>query len=96
VIECLVLAVSLAGSFLLYMAVRNELVYSYRQRLNDEWYQQSVSRVNQGDYRSLPHPNHRVSYDDMVWRFWVWPLSRFYKPTPSLRIVAEDGPEAKL
>ena len=51
-----------AGLACVYILIRNEYVYRYRTRLLIADFER---------YQRLP------SYDRMVYRFWVWPLSRF-------------------
>ena len=53
---------SLGMAFCVYMLWRNQRVYEFRMRLIDE----DMDRYNQ-----LP------GYDEMVNRWWVWPLERF-------------------
>ena len=48
----------------LYMAVRNQAVYNYRVK---------VLSTDMDKYERLP------SYNTMMYKFWVWPMSRFDK-----------------
>jgi hypothetical protein len=50
-----------------YFLVRNELVYRFRILL---------IRTDPAAYDRLP------TYDDMMLRFWVWPLRRFLPKEP--------------
>lgn len=69
--------VLVAGS---YMLIRNEAVYRFRIRNGEEWYQRCIKRLAVGDFTCEPHPNDQMpTYNTMMAKFWVWPLSRFYK-----------------
>lgn len=60
--------------FCFYMFVRNEAVHEARLRFIDYFYQQDPDGYASGKrfHEALP------SYDEMLWKFWVWPLSKFY------------------
>lgn len=55
------------GAF--FMLVRSQWVYSNRMRLLRE-----SGGLNL--YNQLP------PYKEMVWRFWIWDVRKFLKPTP--------------
>lgn len=60
--------------FFVYILIRNQLVYRERHKFIDFFYYEDT------DYSELGMRfNDRVaSYDEMMWKFWVWPLSKFY------------------
>lgn len=67
--------------FSLYMLIRNILVHDYRMKLigKDRLFLNNAIKngldVKDEDfyYKKLP------SYDTILFRFWVWPLSKFLK-----------------
>lgn len=60
--------------FFVYILIRNQLVYISRGRFIDYFYEEDPDGYAAGKqfHESLP------SYDEMLWKFWVWPLSKFY------------------
>lgn len=60
------------GVAVVYLLIRNERVYRYRSRLNKTVFAASV-----WDYKWRVEMMDRVSYDDMMLRFWK-PLDSFY------------------
>lgn len=61
-------------AFCFYMLVRNEAIHEMRLRFIDYFYHQDPDGYAAGKrfHDALP------SYDEMFWKFWVWPLSKFY------------------
>lgn len=60
--------------FFVYIMIRNQLVYIARARFIKYFYEEDHDGYASGKrfHESLP------SYDEMLWKFWVWPLSKFY------------------
>lgn len=60
--------------FCFYMLARNEAIHEARLRFIDYFYQQDPDEYAAGKrfHDALP------SYDEMFWKFWVCPLSKFY------------------
>lgn len=60
--------------FFVYILIRNQLVYIAHGRFIDYFYTEDPDGYASGKlfHESLP------SYDEMLWKFWVWPLSKFY------------------
>lgn len=60
--------------FLVYILIRNQLVYIVRGRFVNYFYEEDPDGYAAGKrfHEALP------SYDEMLWKFWVWPLSKFY------------------
>ena len=73
----IVLMVSLPiYGFVFYMIYRSNKVFDYRTQV--------LFKEGTDEYRKLP------SYDTMVYKFWVWPMSEFKKQDkkkPNLRVV---------
>lgn len=63
-----------ATVFLFYIMVRNQFVYIERGRFIYYFYEKDPEGYAAGKrfHEALP------SYDEMLWKFWVWPLSKFY------------------
>lgn len=61
-------------AFFVYIMIRNQLVYIARGRFIDYFYTEDHDGYASGKrfHEALP------SYDEMMWKFWVWPLSKFY------------------
>jgi hypothetical protein len=57
--------------FGIYLLVRNELVYSERTRMNGVVY-------SQNDWEHYSSVRNLVSYEQMMWKFWVWPIGRMW------------------
>lgn len=55
-----------------YMMYRNNCVFSYRT---------TMLFSDHAKYETLP------SYDTMMGKFWVWPLSKFEPQKPNIRLV---------
>lgn len=60
--------------FLVYILIRNQLVYITRCRFINYFHEKDPGGYTAGKrfHEALP------SYDEMLWKFWVWPLSKFY------------------
>lgn len=60
--------------FFVYILIRNQLVYIARGRFINFFYEEDPDGYAAGRrfHEELP------SYDEMLWKFWVWPLSKFY------------------
>lgn len=60
--------------FFAYMFIRNFAVADARIGFIKYFYEEDPDGYAAGKrfHESLP------SYDEMLWRFWVWPLSKFY------------------
>lgn len=60
--------------FFVYILIRNQLVYIARGRFINFFYEQDPDGYASGKrfHEALP------SCDEMLWKFWVWPLSKFY------------------
>lgn len=71
--EAIILAL-IVTVFCVYILIRNQLVYIYRGRFIDFFYEEDPDGYASGRrfHDALP------SYDEMFWKFWVWPLSKFY------------------
>lgn len=60
--------------FGIYMIFRNQMVYLERQKFVEYFYHQDPNGHDAGhNFRE-----HIASYDEMLFKFWVWPLSSFY------------------
>ena len=69
-------------AFIAYIWFRLDRVSKYRARLREELRIKSDAQFAQGDFTSwkrLYQDYELVSFDTMVWKFWVWPLSKFYE-----------------
>jgi hypothetical protein len=65
--------------FCLYMLARNNAIYRYRTELLAKMWNASEGEDGfHDDYMERAAAFQQVDYPTMVWRFWVWPLSRFY------------------
>lgn len=62
--------------FFAYMFIRNNAVADARIGFIRYFYEEDPEGYAAGKrfHESLP------SYDEMLWKFWVWPLSRFPPP----------------
>ena len=60
--------------FFVYILIRNQLVYIARGIFINYFYEEDPDGYASGKrfHEALP------SYDEMLWKFWVWPLSKFY------------------
>lgn len=60
--------------FFVYILIRNQFVYISRGRFINYFYEEDHDGYAAGKrfHEALP------SYDEMLWKFWVWPLSKFY------------------
>ncbi len=60
--------------FFVYILIRNQLVYIIRGKFIYYFYEEDHDGYSSGKrfHEVLP------SYDEMLWKFWVWPLSKFY------------------
>lgn len=60
--------------FFVYILIRNQFVYIERGRFIKYFYEKDPEGYAAGKrfHESIP------SYDEMLWKFWVWPLSKFY------------------
>lgn len=63
--------------FLLYMFVRNELVFKIRMSMLDDAYalsrRDATNEIYEHNYFDMV-PSNKL----MLYKFWVWPLSKFY------------------
>lgn len=61
-------------TFFAYMFIRNSAVADARIGFIKYFYEEDLDGYAAGKrfHESLP------SYDEMLWKFWVWPLSKFY------------------
>lgn len=60
--------------FCLYMLVRNMMVGAIYLRFIEYFYHGDPDGYRAGNrFR-----NHVISYEEMMFKFWVWPLSSFY------------------
>lgn len=57
----------------LYIQIRNAHVYKERQIILDIIFQRD-------DWRELIMLKDTVSYDSMMYKFWVWPISKMWPP----------------
>ena len=64
----------IVSAFFVYILIRNQLVYIVRGRFINYFYTEDPDGYSSGNifHEELP------SYDEMLWKFWVWPLSKFY------------------
>lgn len=62
-------------TFFAYMFIRNSAVADARIGFIKYFYEEDPDGYAAGKrfHEALP------SYDEMLWKFWVWPLSRFYQ-----------------
>lgn len=60
-------------TFIVYMMVRNFLVHREMLRMISFYYLESEHKGS-----ALNMDNVMPSYEEMLFRFWVWPLSGFY------------------
>lgn len=60
--------------FFIYILIRNQFVYIERGRFIKYFYEEDPEGYAAGKrfHEALP------SYDEMLYKFWVWPLSKFY------------------
>lgn len=61
-------------AFFVYILIRNQLIYITRGRFINYFYTEDPDGYAAGKIFHEALPN----YDEMLWRFWVWPLSKFY------------------
>lgn len=61
-------------TFFAYMFIRNSAVADARIGFIKFFYEEDPDGYASGKrfHEELP------SYDEMLWKFWVWPLSKFY------------------
>lgn len=61
-------------TFFAYMFIRNSAVADARIGFIKYFYEEDPDGYAAGKrfHEALP------SYDEMLWKFWVWPLSKFY------------------
>lgn len=61
-------------TFFAYMFIRNSAVADARIGFIKYFYEEDLDGYAAGKrfHEQLP------SYDEMLWKFWVWPLSKFY------------------
>lgn len=61
-------------TFFAYMFIRNSAVADARIGFIKYFYEEDPDGYAAGKrfHEELP------SYDEMLWKFWVWPLSKFY------------------
>lgn len=64
----------IVSAFFVYILIRNQLVYIASVRFINYFYTEDPDGYSSGKifHEALP------SYDEMLWKFWVWPLSKFY------------------
>ena len=62
-------------TFFAYMFIRNSAVADARIGFIKYFYEEDPNGYAAGKrfHEELP------SYDEMLWKFWVWPLSKFYQ-----------------
>lgn len=65
IVSILLVLLSIGVLFCIYMLFRNDAVYNFRM---------SVLRV-----RGLEEYDRLPEYDEMMRKFWVWPLEKFFK-----------------
>lgn len=60
--------------FCFYMLARSQAIHDARIGFIKYFYEEDIDGYAAGKrfHESLP------SYDEMLWKFWVWPLSKFY------------------
>jgi hypothetical protein len=64
----------MALAFLFYMLIRNNMVYKTRHEFMEFFYHHDQNGYDAGNrFR-----DHVPSYDEMLFKFWVFPLSSFY------------------
>jgi hypothetical protein len=82
---------TLAMGGCVYMLVRNQAVYNYRTKVS-----KVVFSASAWDYKWRVKEMDAVSYNDMMLKWWKWPLSDFYpdKSFLDLTQVREIAPEA--
>lgn len=61
-------------AFFAYMFIRNGAVADARIGFIKYFYEEDLEGYAAGKRFHEAPP----SYDEMLWRFWVWPLSKFY------------------
>lgn len=61
-------------SFFGMLFIRNTMVFNVRREFIDYFYDEDPLGFKAGAIFS----EHLPSYGDMLWKFWVWPLSKFY------------------
>ena len=64
----------IATMFFVYILIRNQLVYIAMVVFIKYFHEEDPDGYAAGKrfHEALP------SYDEMLWKFWVWPLSKFY------------------
>lgn len=82
----LLLWISLScGLVALYIFLRNPLVYKFRLDILNRDSTTCRERIKSGQFKEGDsfHPTFQAlpSYCAMMWKFWIWPLSRFLPKT---------------
>lgn len=58
-------------AFCTVMMVRNQFVFDERMKMNELMFAQE-------DYLYYVSIKHTVSYDSMMWHFWIWPIHKMW------------------
>jgi len=74
----------------IYMFLRNNAVYKYRIGLLDRISKAAEEDINMGrDWRWRYDILHKVTYQEMVWKFWK-PISSFYNHYSLVNFLGDD------
>lgn len=81
----MIVGISVITLFLsVYMAIRNQCVYIHHTKKLEEASaraKQIIADGNSWDWEKGYDEYYSVSYEQMMRKFWVWPLEKFYKET---------------
>lgn len=69
--------------FLVYFQIRNTLVLRERLKMNDLIF-------SQDDWYNLSSLKDEISYNNMLWHLWVWPISSMW-PKRLQELRASNG-----
>jgi len=66
---------------LIWMLIRNEQVYTFRNKIIEEDYQNGIKAISENKYHEFERRYGIMpSYDTMVYSFWVLDFNRFLDP----------------
>lgn len=65
--------------FCFYMGYRNEKVYAIRTKVLQEAKAHYDQTQDETRIRWVFRALDAVTYKDMMWQFWVWPLDKFFR-----------------
>ena len=65
--------------FIIYMGYRNEAIYQFRTKMLKDAYARYEKEHDPGPITWALRASETVPYNTMMYRFWVWPLDRFFR-----------------